>query len=517
MLILEVGMPTRKKPKNGLIAIDLLILVGSYIGVAGLKPVMASYMSPKYLIGFGITLVIWMISSFYFKKYHISRKERPTFLVRNIIVPNLVTLAILSFIIYAFNTTFYSRMMVLGTFGAATVIEIFFFSLYTYVLSSTEYDTARAFIEKPPTPGDLRKLSSTVTHSDIHMDAGTIREAIIEECGELAQQYIEQHVDLDDLKTLITATLTRFNILRQPDDFYESIVNIRRINDIRDVNMFFESVNIKLPQHGNFICCAETSAMRRRRILNKYPPGLNRIAYTGDYIIKRVFPKFKLTSKLYFFLTRGQNRVFTHPEILGRLYACGFEVSEESVVNGLYFFVCRRIKEPAFDPNPTYGPFISLRRIGKGGKMLKVYKMRTMYPYAEYLQDYVHKQNDLQSGGKFKNDFRIAGSRAFLRKLWLDELPMLINLFRGDLKVVGVRPLSQHYYSLYSKELQEKRIKYRPGLVPPYYADMPKTLEEIQATEMRYLEAYEKHPVRTQWRYFWKAFYNIVFKKARSA
>jgi len=129
----------------------------------------------------------------------------------------------------------------------------------------------------------------------------------------------------------------------------------------------------------------------------------------------------------------------------------------------------------------------------------------------------VHRQSNLESGGKFKNDFRIAGSRAFLRKLWLDELPMLINLFRGDLKVVGVRPLSQHYYSLYSKELQEKRIKYRPGLVPPYYADMPKTLEEIQATELRYLEAYEKHPIRTQWRYFWKAFYNIVFKKARSA
>ena len=94
---------------------------------------------------------------------------------------------------------------------------------------------------------------------------------------------------------------------------------------------------------------------------------------------------------------------------------------------------------------------------------------------------------------------------------------MLINLFRGDLKVMGVRPLSQHYYSLYSKELQEKRIKYRPGLVPPYYADMPKTLEEIQASELRYFDAFEKHPVRTQWRYFWKAFYNIVFKKARSA
>jgi hypothetical protein len=349
------------------------------------------------------------------------------------------------------------------------------------------------------------------------LEVETLREAIIEECGERAQEYIEKHAELDSVKTLITATLTRFNILRQPDNFYNTIINIRRINDIKEVNMFFESVNLKLPQHGTFICCAETSSMRSRRILRKYPAGLNWIAYTGDYIIKRVFPKFKLTSRLYFFLTRGQNRVFTHPEILGRLYACGFEVNEESEVNGLYFFVCRRIKEPAFDPNPTYGPFISLRRVGKGGKMIKVYKLRTMYPYAEYLQDYVHKQNNLQSGGKFKNDFRIAGTRAFLRRLWLDELPMLINVFRGDMKIVGVRPLSQQYYSLYSKELQEKRIKYRPGLVPPYYADLPKTLEEIQASELRYLEAYEKHPLRTQWRYFWKAFHNIVFKKARSA
>ena len=510
-------MSTRKKPKNGLIAIDLLILAGAYVFMAGLKPVMVSYLSPKYLIGFGVTLCLWVISSFYFKKYHITRKERPTFLLRNIISPNFVTLAFVSFIIYAFNTTFYSRMMVLGTFGVATVLEVFVFSLYTYLISSTEYDTARAFIEKPPTPGDLRKLSATVTHSDIHMGAETLREAIIEECGELSQLYIEQHADLDDVKTLITATLTRFNILRQPDNYYETIINIRRINDIKDVNMFFESVNLKLPQHGTFICCAETADMRRKRILRKYPPVINWFAYTGDYIIKRVFPKFKLTSRLYFFLTRGQNRVFTHPEILGRLYACGFEISEESLVNGLYFFVCRRIKEPAFDPNPTYGPFITLRRIGKGGKMIKVYKLRTMYPYAEYLQDYVHKQNNLKEGGKFKNDFRIAGSRAFMRKLWLDELPMLINLFRGDLKVVGVRPISEHYYKLYSRELQDKRIKYRPGLVPPYYADLPKTLEEIQSSELRYLESYEKRPVRTQWRYFWKAFNNIVFKKARSA
>ena len=169
------------------------------------------------------------------------------------------------------------------------------------------------------------------------------------------------------------------------------------------------------------------------------------------------------------------------------------------------------------DRIPTFEPFITLKRVGKGGGIIKVYKLRTMYPFAEYLQDYVHKKNEQDEGGKFKDDFRVSKSRSILRKLWIDELPMLRNLFRGEVKLVGVRPLSRHYYDLYSKELQEKRIKWKPGLIPPYYADMPKTLDEIQASEMKYLESYEKKPLRTQWSYFWKAWKNILFKKARSS
>ena len=69
-----------KKPKAGLIIIDLIILSGSYVFMAGLKPVMVSYLSTEYLIGFGITLFLWMVSSFYFKKYQITRKEKPAFL-----------------------------------------------------------------------------------------------------------------------------------------------------------------------------------------------------------------------------------------------------------------------------------------------------------------------------------------------------------------------------------------------------------------------------------------------------
>ncbi len=506
-----------KKPKAALVIFDLIFLSGSFLLMAGLKPVMVPYISGRYLTGFAITLITWLVASFYAGKYSISRKEQPTFLFRQIIAPNLIVLAALSFLIYLVNATFYSRMMVLGTFGMTTFLEMGFYSLYTYMLVSPEYDAATAFLEKPPTSTDRRKLKQTVNHSHIHVNAGALQTALLDDVGEKATRFIEDHVDLGDPQTLVTATLTRFNILRQPERHFSTIVNIRRVNDVRYLNKFFEAVNHKLPQNGKFIGCAETSEMRRARILRKYPPVLNWILYTLDYILKRIFPKFKPTRKIYFFLTRGNNRVLTRAEILGRLYSCGFEVLEESYSNGLYFFVSERIKEPAFDLNPTYGPFITLRRVGKGGKLIKVYKLRTMYPFAEYLQDYIHKNNNLDSGGKFRDDFRIATSRAILRRFWIDELPMLLNVFKGQIKLVGVRPLSQHYFNLYSKELQEKRTQYRPGLIPPYYADLPKTLEEIQASEMRYLESFERHPLRTQWRYFWKAVWNILFKKARSA
>jgi len=88
---------------------------------------------------------------------------------------------------------------------------------------------------------------------------------------------------------------------------------------------------------------------------------------------------------------------------------------------------------------------------------------------------------------------------------------------KGDMKLVGVRPISQQYFSLYTKELQEKRVRHKPGLLPPFYADMPKTLKEIEDSEMRYLiRCEEKGTVVTDFVYFWRIIYTIIFKRARS-
>ena len=204
-------------------------------------------------------------------------------------------------------------------------------------------------------------------------------------------------------------------------------------------------------------------------------------------------------------------------ETYGRLYSCGFEIIEEEFKNNKIYFSAKKVKEPLYPKKPSYGFLITLKRVGKNGKIIKVYKLRTMHPFSEYLQEYLFQKNNLQDGGKIKDDFRISPEGKILRRLWIDELPMFYNFFKGEMKLIGVRPLSPHYFSLYTKELQEFRIKTKPGLIPPFYVDMPVSLEEIMASEMKYLNAYEKRPLQTDFSYFFKAIYNILIKRKRSS
>ena len=341
-------------------------------------------------------------------------------------------------------------------------------------------------------------------------------EKIVQQSDQNIKAYVSKYFDLNLNQTLVLNSDSRFALFDLPSDYYHHILNFHRLNDIRFINKFLEEANSRLPFEGTLLVCAETSIQRKARIMRKYPPLLNGIYYLGDYFLIRVFPKLPVTKKIYFFLTKGEKRVLSRPEVLGRLFSCGFEVVNEQEINGLLYVVGCKKKLPVFDNEATYGPLIYLNRIGKEGKMLKVFKMRTMHPYSEYLQEYIYAQNNLAEGGKIKKDYRVTLIGLFLRKFWLDELPMLWNFFRGDLKLVGVRPLSKHYFSLYSADLQQKRIQYRPGLIPPYYADMPGTLDEIMASEMKYLDKYAKRPLCTDFNYFFKAVYNILFKKARS-
>ena len=328
--------------------------------------------------------------------------------------------------------------------------------------------------------------------------------------------FINLYFDLSSRSSYLTSISDQINLEKLTFGKFSSILNLKKVNDIRFINKFFETVNTILPTSGLYLGKVVTYPNRRSAILKKYPPILNKIIYFFDYIFSRVLPKLPILKNLYFHLTKGKGRVISRAEMYGRLYSCGFEIIDEKTINHSLFFVAKKVKDPSYDQNPTYAPLISLSRIGKNGKIIKVHKIRTMHPYSEYLQEYVYNRNELQEGGKIKNDFRISPEGRIFRKFWIDEIPMLINIFKGEMKLVGVRPLSKHFYSLYDEDLQQKRIKNKPGFIPPFYVDLPKTMSEIMESERKYLELYDQSPFLTDVKYFFMAFKNVLFKGARS-
>ncbi len=495
--------------------LDMLILTGSFLVVALYKPATARYLSDEYLYAFAALVVVWTVSSFYFKKYSFKKKHKVDRLVKVVLLSNFVSLGVILVIFTLLWISGYSRLMLFGTITLATLLELFAGNLYGSLIRTTTRN-GHDLVNPPPRAWEIAEARNCEDYSDFTLNTEKVMLAVEEECGPGIHNFMAGHIDGGCDRTLVVSTGSRFNIEMQPDGFYKAVVNMKRVNDIRLINKFFESVSRKLPPDGIFIGCAETTVQRKKRILKKYPPVLNRVMYLLDYILKRVFPKFILTRKLYYLITRGSNRVLSRAELLGRLYSCGFELKGDQFVNGLYCFSATKSGEPVYDLSPTYGPFVKLRRVGKDGKPIRVYKFRTMHPYAEYLQDFLFETNNLDNGGKYKNDFRVTTLGRIMRALWIDELPMFINFLKGEVKLVGVRPLSRQYFSLYDEELQERRVRYRPGLVPPFYYDMPQTLREIQDSERRYLDEYDRSPLLTDTRYLFGAMYNIIFKKARS-
>lgn len=124
-----------------------------------------------------------------------------------------------------------------------------------------------------------------------------------------------------------------------------------------------------------------------------------------------------------------------------------------------------------FDSSPI---IYSQKRVGLGGKEFSLYKFRTMSVSSD---ESVHKEHykDLSGNKKIEpsltpddpirieNDDRITKIGSFLRKTSLDELPNLINVMRGQMSLVGPRPLVKYESELYG-EYSKKRNSVKPGI-----------------------------------------------------
>ena len=111
--------------------------------------------------------------------------------------------------------------------------------------------------------------------------------------------------------------------------------------------------------------------------------------------------------------------------------------------------------------------FYMHKRIGKNGKIIYLYKFRSMYSDAderlkEMLKDPKIKE-EWEENYKIDNDPRITRVGKILRRTSIDELPQLLNIIKGDMSIVGPRPLVEDEIKKYGKN-KEKFLSVTPGL-----------------------------------------------------
>ncbi len=112
------------------------------------------------------------------------------------------------------------------------------------------------------------------------------------------------------------------------------------------------------------------------------------------------------------------------------------------------------------------GPIFFLqKRMGLGKRRFSVYKFRTMVPDAERRMAELEHLNEVSGPVfKIKNDPRITPIGKVLRKTSIDELPQLFNVLKGDMSLVGPRPLPVRDYEGFDHDWQRRRFSVRPGI-----------------------------------------------------
>lgn len=510
-------MKKRKKILYRPSRLILLVDLGIVFSVIIITLLLAPFTNPdplwKYAPISVLYFAIWFLISYFshrYKPYKRARYFKSLFRLTFTVFSTVLSMAIVDMLFPDYNYSLPVFFFIaLNTLFFHIIIYLFYFSV-RYAVDYTDPVSRKKVIPTPEVDLSVDQLQAEKIWSILR----TIK-------GEKVVRFLEKHLNpgIGEVKMLAGREYAKARSSCLATKLYTEFFLLDPLNASNGINTLFICANRHLHNQGLLVCCFEQKNTRKKRILEHYPPVIRWMVYLNDFFIKRFLPKLLLGRRLYYRNFRESYRIFHKTEILGRLYYLGFSVLETKKIDGLVYVVA--IKQYQLETTPPiriYGPLIKLRRTGMNGKPIIVYKLRTMHSYSEFLQEYMYDKYQLQEGGKFNKDIRISSWGRFLRRYFLDEIPMLWNILKGDLKLVGVRPLSKQYLNLYTPEMIELRSQFKPGLLPPFYADMPGTIDEIQQSEKRYLYAcLAKGVLVTDVRYFFLIIYNILFRNAKSA
>jgi exopolysaccharide biosynthesis polyprenyl glycosylphosphotransferase len=138
------------------------------------------------------------------------------------------------------------------------------------------------------------------------------------------------------------------------------------------------------------------------------------------------------------------------------------------------------------------GPaFFSQERIGLNKRRFLTYKFRTMIPNAEQMISQLEHLNEVSGPVfKIKNDPRLSPVGKFLRRASIDELPQLLNVLKGDMSLVGPRPMAVRDYEGFSEDWQRRRFSVRPGITCLWQVNGRSSIsfQQWMELDMQYIE-----------------------------
>jgi len=509
--------------KIAFILLDWFLLNSSYVLSIYFKRD-RFFLDKYYLIFLFLYNFIWILSILLARKFVNIKPSNFYEGIRRWLRSFFYMVFLVFFLVFLFKLFSYSRQIILSSILIYLLLTILFY-LFVYLYRwgpAVETIDDDELIQK-------NILDNSDNEITIDLPNRVVDDSLMQNFLDATNEFWKYSSLIDFIKSSIRterikAAKTFFCITNRPESIrnilsgnLEIIGNFMRINKFQRINQFFIAVNEKLAQGGYYFGLVETIEQRRNRKYKNIPVVIRQIIEFVDFLWMRVFPKVKAINKLYFAIHRKGERVISRIEILGRLIFCGFKIVSEEKVDNKYLFVVKKVGKPRTDATPSYSAIFKQKRIGKNGADIFIYKFRTMHPFSEYLHEYFLSTNKLNAIGKVHNDPRITGWGKIMRRFWLDEIPMIINFLQGDLKMVGVRPISRSFNRLYPDDLRKNRTRYKPGLLPSIYADKWSSIEDIFNSERKYLDRYQKHPLSTDLTYFFKIIISILLHKTRSA
>lgn len=334
---------------------------------------------------------------------------------------------------------------------------------------------------------------------------------------DLLQSLLDK-IDSDFLHSETLEFINQFQLSQNIKSSSNLFFDLKHLDQNKEINEYLRIVNLNMLNQSKkyYLGLVKTVEDIKKSSIFIKTPILKYLFIAYLFIFKRFLPKVLFLKGIAFVKSF---RIYSQAEIMGRLHYSGFRILqfEKLENNNLHFFLVARDSEPKTEKIQE-GLFIYLNRIGKDGKLFKVFKIRTMHPYSEFIHQYLIQNNGFDSKGKIKNDFRTSGWGKFLRRTWLDELPQLINVLKGEMKIFGIRPVSESYFNTLDEEYKKERINFKPGCIPPYLVfSKNSSKNEVLQSEKEYMKIYIEN--ETFWldlKYTLISVYNILFKGRRS-